>query len=69
MPNLGRNEPCHCGSGKKYKKCCLEKDTEAKREAKRYHPPGNPNVPKVSPGTMVAIAGALSMHAGMGLRP
>ncbi len=23
---LGRNEPCHCGSGIKYKKCCLEKD-------------------------------------------
>jgi SEC-C motif domain protein len=20
---LGRNQPCHCGSGKKYKKCCL----------------------------------------------
>lgn len=20
---LGRNEPCHCGSGRKYKKCCL----------------------------------------------
>lgn len=20
----GRNEPCHCGSGKKYKKCCLK---------------------------------------------
>ena len=20
---IGRNEPCHCGSGKKYKKCCL----------------------------------------------
>lgn len=19
----GRNDPCHCGSGKKYKKCCL----------------------------------------------
>jgi len=19
---LGRNEPCSCGSGKKYKKCC-----------------------------------------------
>lgn len=19
---IGRNEPCHCGSGKKYKKCC-----------------------------------------------
>jgi preprotein translocase subunit SecA len=20
-PKLGRNEPCHCGSGKKYKQC------------------------------------------------
>ena len=20
-PKLGRNDPCHCGSGKKYKKC------------------------------------------------
>jgi len=25
---LGRNEPCHCGSGKKYKKCCLDKDVK-----------------------------------------
>jgi len=25
---LGRNEPCHCGSGEKYKKCCLFKDIE-----------------------------------------
>ncbi|MEC8009544.1 MAG: DUF1186 domain-containing protein [Pseudomonadota bacterium] len=22
-PKIGRNEPCFCGSGKKYKKCCL----------------------------------------------
>jgi len=22
---IGRNEPCPCGSGKKYKKCCLQK--------------------------------------------
>jgi hypothetical protein len=22
----GRNEPCRCGSGKKYKHCCLAKD-------------------------------------------
>jgi len=21
--NVGRNSPCPCGSGKKYKKCCL----------------------------------------------
>ncbi|OJX36687.1 MAG: hypothetical protein BGO87_12890 [Flavobacteriia bacterium 40-80] len=23
---IGRNEPCSCGSGKKYKKCCLNKE-------------------------------------------
>ncbi len=23
-PKIGRNEPCSCGSGKKYKKCCLK---------------------------------------------
>jgi hypothetical protein len=23
MRNVGRNDPCPCGSGKKYKKCCL----------------------------------------------
>ncbi len=25
-PKIGRNEPCPCGSGKKYKKCCLSTD-------------------------------------------
>jgi hypothetical protein len=28
----GRNDPCPCGSGKKYKKCCWAKD-EAKHAA------------------------------------
>jgi tetratricopeptide (TPR) repeat protein len=28
---LGRNDPCHCGSGKKYKVCHLEADAEARR--------------------------------------
>lgn len=26
MKKIGRNDPCHCGSGKKYKRCCLGKD-------------------------------------------
>jgi hypothetical protein len=26
IPATGRNDPCPCGSGKKYKKCCLGKD-------------------------------------------
>ena len=25
LPKIGRNEPCPCGSGLKYKKCCLDK--------------------------------------------
>ncbi len=29
MPRAGRNDPCPCGSGKKYKHCCLEKDRAA----------------------------------------
>jgi len=24
IPKIGRNDPCPCGSGKKYKKCCLQ---------------------------------------------
>jgi len=24
-PDIGRNDPCPCGSGKKYKKCCMNK--------------------------------------------
>ena len=39
MPNRtadrpGRNDRCHCGSGKKYKRCCLGKDELAEREAR-----------------------------------
>lgn len=30
----GRNEPCHCGSGRKYKQCCLLKDEAVQREAR-----------------------------------
>jgi tetratricopeptide (TPR) repeat protein len=32
MAKPGRNDPCPCGSGKKYKKCCLTNDEATKRE-------------------------------------
>jgi tetratricopeptide (TPR) repeat protein len=32
MAKPGRNDPCHCGSGKKYKKCCQLKEEAAERE-------------------------------------
>ena len=28
VAKAGRNDPCPCGSGKKYKHCCIEKDNE-----------------------------------------
>ena len=28
---IGRNAPCPCGSGKKYKKCCIDKDKKQKK--------------------------------------
>lgn len=43
MPRIKRNGPCPCGSGRKYKHCCLRKDHQdqealravvARREAK-----------------------------------
>ncbi len=33
MSKLGRNDPCACGSGRKYKKCCLAKDEGARSAA------------------------------------
>ena len=32
MAKPGRNDPCHCGSGKKYKKCCLPTEEAAERQ-------------------------------------
>lgn len=31
ISKVGRNEPCPCGSGKKYKKCCLAQHEEARK--------------------------------------
>ncbi len=32
---IGRNDPCPCGSGKKYKNCCLTKETSKYSQGKR----------------------------------
>ncbi len=36
VEKVGRNAPCPCGSGKKYKKCCLDKDREKFHDASSY---------------------------------
>ncbi|SCW53808.1 SEC-C motif-containing protein [Ruminococcaceae bacterium YRB3002] len=35
-PEPGRNDPCPCGSGKKYKNCCLREKEEARRKGVPY---------------------------------
>jgi methionyl aminopeptidase len=35
--NVGRNDLCPCGSGSKYKKCCLKKERRAPIDYKRYY--------------------------------
>ena len=34
MAKIGRNDPCPCNSGKKYKKCCMAADEAAARAAR-----------------------------------
>lgn len=33
MTLAGRNDPCPCGSGRKYKRCCIEREPELRRQA------------------------------------
>jgi len=39
MAKTGRNQPCPCGSGKKYKRCCWSADQAARAEAARHTEP------------------------------
>ena len=39
MAKIGRNQPCPCGSGRKYKRCCGNRDREAHRPARPGEPP------------------------------
>ena len=43
MAKIGRNDPCPCGSGKKYKKCCLASDEAADRAARPAQPAAVPS--------------------------
>jgi len=42
---IGRNDPCHCGSGQKYKRCCQEKDETAERTARAAAEAAKPKAP------------------------
>lgn len=46
----GRNDPCHCGSGRKYKKCCLAADEAADRQGLAGSAQGGPDAGRHAEG-------------------
>jgi Tfp pilus assembly protein PilF len=55
MAKIGRNDPCHCNSGKKYKQCCLASDEAAARAAR-------PVQPTAAPARRPSLAGYFQEH-------
>lgn len=58
---IGRNDPCPCGSGKKYKNCCLLKGVSSpktKIKAKWLNKPQGPNLMERTFGDAIASAGS-----------
>jgi hypothetical protein len=60
---IGRNDPCLCGSGKKYKKCCISKVTEpeANTESPRRRVP-EWEVEVVLPPPKAPRRGSIELH-------
>jgi hypothetical protein len=50
MVKVGRNQPCPCGSGKKYKQCCLANDEAAAAAAREQQRRDAPPLPIRPPG-------------------
>ncbi len=49
MNNQQRNELCHCGSGKKYKNCCMRKDEAQAQLSKQSYDVRRVITPRTSP--------------------
>jgi len=49
LKKVGRNDPCPCGSGKKYKRCCLEKDRASNITRIAPDPAGTPDAGDLRP--------------------
>src|SRR5262245_45133490 len=58
MTKIGRNDPCWCGSGKKYKKCHLPHDSQVLAHQRPQEPSGihNENRRDLSPEYDVCLS-------------
>lgn len=63
LVKVGRNEPCPCGSGKKYKRCCLEKHEQVKHLATNRQEDALPERQKEQEQLIDRIENAFSLYA------
>ena len=56
MAKAGRNAPCPCGSGKKYKKCCLQKDQERSPSMSTTAPPSAGRSPETAANVLSQLS-------------
>jgi hypothetical protein len=74
---IGRNDPCPCGSGKKYKKCCEAADQQkARTELDQQQQtegsadtPGNKPEPAPAPAPKFTPKATTPTHLRRGMRP
>ncbi len=69
----GRNDPCWCESGKKYKRCHLDADEEARRalaaKAKKKSPPPEEDAPAAPKGKLPPAGAGRGIPAATNKRP
>lgn len=58
MAKPGRNDPCPCGSGNKYKKCCLSKDEAAQAPLDRADADPHASAERFKSALAAIVAGA-----------
>jgi hypothetical protein len=63
-PRVGRNDPCPCGSGKKYKKCCLGKEHQYESDSRSKYPIGTVALYGPDDKTTTKIAASVIKNEG-----
>ncbi|MCA9559052.1 MAG: SEC-C domain-containing protein [Myxococcales bacterium] len=65
MATLGRNAPCHCGSGKKYKHCHLDADRAASGAPGVQRPEADPRPIGAAPYVVLGVGVVVAIGVGL----
>ncbi len=65
--NIGRNDPCTCGSGRKYKKCCQRKHRLQKESEKKANEPHRLVGSKTIPWKVYKVLKQIHQNNALGL--